>query len=246
MGLCKWLLLPVRIALLAFLSEMDLFSFSMMPNQGQGAGGEQPIIRAPSPGVPPAVFELPESPVPVLQVPESPPVAPQDEIPNPVHADGDQGGEIPNPAQAGVAQDDIWNILDQPLLDEGERHNQLTNILLPRLSPDELSRFNDLYLNAKVQTFANFEISLERGLRNAGYLPETINHCRGKIREIVFFSNSNDGSLLKESTLNSYLFQMERDFLGSTPYRKLLHAKENYNLNLYKPGDPLFYLYQNL
>ena len=79
MGICNWLLLPVRIALLAFLSEQDLFSFSMMPNPGQGAGGEPPFIRAPSPGVPPAVFELPESPV--LQVPESPPVAPPVEIP---------------------------------------------------------------------------------------------------------------------------------------------------------------------
>lgn len=124
-----------------------------------------------------------------------------------------------------------------------ERRNQLTDILKSRLSPDEITNFDIDRFSKKVQTFVDFEIELERRLRQYGYYADTINRKRTQIRNIVFYAK--DGSLLKESTLKSYLTQMRNDFLSSIPYNKLCNARDNCEIHLYKPGDLFFSLFQH-
>lgn len=147
--------------------------------------------------------------------------------------------EIHDPVQPHAAQDIPQGELNLSLMNEDERRNQLTDIVRICSSLDELDNYDRF--QKKVQTFVDFERELERGLCKKGFLPETINNTRMQIRDIVLYSNDKNSSLLKESTINNYLSQMRNNFNESKPFTKLIHARDKGDINLYKPGEPLFY-----
>lgn len=87
-------------------------------------------------------------------------------------------------------------------MDEAERREQLADILNRRLSPDEITHLDMSRFNNEVQIYVDVEIELERQLRMEGYLPDTINNRRAKIRDIAFYTKK--GHLIKEKTLMEY------------------------------------------
>ncbi|GMN72229.1 hypothetical protein TIFTF001_056005 [Ficus carica] len=162
-------------------------------------------------------------------------------VPNPVQPYGDQGNmaEIPNPVQPHAAQDiqqdNLWNELDQPLIDEAERRNQLSTKLANRYSFGERTNRDLLRFERELQTHVEFEIEVERQLRLEGYTPATINRTREQIRDLIFYKT--DNSPKSNSTLDRYLREMNGDFHSSAPWKILKNARNNNRLNLYKPGD---------
>ena len=170
-------------------------------------------------------------------------------VPNPVQPYGDQGNmaEIPNPVQPHAAQDiqqdNLWNELDQPLIDEAERRNQLSTKLANRYSFGERTNRDLLRFERELQTHVEFEIEVERQLRLEGYTPATINRTREQIRDLIFYKT--DNSPKSHSTLDRYLREMNGDFHSSAPWKILKNARNNNRLNLYKPGDLFSILYSN-
>ena len=135
------------------------------------------------------------------------------------------------------------NDVDQPLMDERERREQLAAKLAARLGFHEnRTQVDHFRLQHEVETQLGVEISLERHLRMEGYTPATRNRSRNHIRELVLYTRR--GNPVKESILEGYLSEMEDNFSESKPYSLLLKARDNHELNLFKPGDPFFSLYE--
>lgn len=82
--------------------------------------------------------------------------------------------------------------------------------------------------------------AVERQLRMLGYSPATQNNRREEIRNLILYTGR--GFPVKEPVLEEYLNEMSTDFSNSTPFKKLMRARDELNLNLYKPGD---FFYQN-
>lgn len=94
-----------------------------------------------------------------------------------------------------------------------------------------------------LQTHVDFDIEVEKQLSFLGYTPATINRTRKQIRELLLYKNLKP---IKKSTLIPQISQMSKDFIHSKPYLKLIKARDNNNLHLYKPGEPLYHLFKDL
>jgi len=73
------------------------------------------------------------------------------------------------------------------------------------------------------------EKKIENALRQAGYVPEKIFSNRKKIRGLLFYPR---GQPLREPSLTLYLPKIQKDVFQSTPYSRIMQAKNNYELSL--------------
>lgn len=189
------------------------------------------LYKAPSPGTAVEIFEVPESSPESLN-PHAPPAIP--------HAEQQAEMAHPAPAPEEVPQDAIWEELDQPLIRDEERFSGLKKKRLA-YKIDFSQEINHTLLDYEICSQMGVEIKLERSLRQEGYPPISINANREKIRGLLFYSR---GRPLSESTLLSYLEEMEEDFEKSRPFPLIKEARKKGDLPLYKAGDLFFYSFE--
>lgn len=144
-----------------------------------------------------------------------------------LHLPGQEEGDAP------VHPDDIWNALDQPLLQERERTYQLKKKWISHYNYD--SAFDCIRLENHIKTQLDVEIEIEKSLRLEGYSAATINRTRDQIRDLILYNRQ--GFPVKETLLERYLAEMSTDFRTSRPCRLLFKARDNHDLSLYKPGE---------
>jgi len=115
----------------------------------------------------------------------------------------------------------VWSALDQPLLEESERHLQLgSKLLIYQYYNSILFGQNAMRFESKLNFLVYFETCFEKNLRMEGFSPEIINNRRDQIRDMILFSYRNNKPL-PNSIMNIYLKEMETDFRGSTPFLKI-------------------------
>ena len=162
---------------------------------------------------------------------------------------GEASSSVPNPVPVDqeISQDILWNELNQSLLEDEIRREQLSRKLaLAMLLKSDFPTHTDLEslrFKQEVQTHMVVEIELEKDLRMEGYLPSAINRTRAQVRDLLLYSGN--GVPYKKSILDGYLSEMSTDFRKSKPFNKLIKARDNHELCLYKPGDFFYKLYYN-
>lgn len=154
------------------------------------------------------------------------------------------GGELillaePGPSENSTfSQEDLFSILEQPLLTDECREEELSSLLKDHYSCEIDSRD----LKYEVDLHMKVEKSLETFLRRHGYTTTTITRCRSQMRSFILYTQK--GHPRNVNQLTKYLKEMSTDFLTSTPFKDLLCARDKYKLSLYRPGDIFYSLYE--
>jgi len=139
----------------------------------------------------------------------------------------------------------LWNDLEHPLIAEEERRNQLAAKLENRFYFRERTPRDLLRFERDLDTHIRFERELEKGLRLDGYTPATIERTREQIRDFLLYTNRSPVRPVRRTLIHAYINQMRTSFQDSDPYRRLLSARDNHRLNLYRPGELFYQLYDN-
>ena len=130
-------------------------------------------------------------------------------------------------ANQEITQDQIWNELELPLLDENTRRAELAD----RLGTNWRGMS---YNERKLDSFVRSQLAIERHIEAAlvadGYSPQVVLEKRHQIRSFIFYP---DGRAFSEDTYAGYLTQIANfGTRQSVPYRRILGAVRNLNLFL--------------